>query len=57
MMDSGSISSVSINLRAVLMPEVPEYMLCWETHFAESAAAAGYTGRIIYSTINFEYYM
>ncbi len=39
------------------MPEVPEYMCrgvsdaCWETHFAESAAA-GYTGVIIYSTIN-----
>ena len=38
MMDSGSISSVSILFAraAVLVPEVPVYMyvVCWETHFA-----------------------
>ena len=40
MMDSGSISSVSILFAraAVLVPEVPVYMyvVCWETHFAAS---------------------
>ena len=52
MMDSGSISSVSILFAraVVLVPEVPVYMPCWETHFA--AAAAEYNGRIIYSSIN-----
>ena len=61
MMDSGSISSVSILFAraAVLVPEVPEYMcrgVLGDSFCGVVVVVVQYTGVIIYSTINHHHY-